>query len=273
MKNAAVKFDVTKNNKAAILAGVLFALLSAILGVILSYYFINPSKNLSYVVDEYHKRQSTISINPRVKILFDNNEVTNIVVAEVGIWNSGSQTIDENDILSLTIKLTQEIKILSADQIISSRKNLRFQSRLVKNENNLDVVSLNILNDALETSDGGVIQIIYSGEINTDFILEGRIKGIQNEFIKDDWEVVNTKEAGWRHGIVGIVGGLFLFAIILYGIIKLFRELLISGSWMEKIIGIFCLLVFFFLIYGSVFIFNSGYQSVKAIYYLSWLAH
>lgn len=262
MENFQKKIDITKNYKAAWIAGFLFM----ILGVILGYYFSTPTKKLSYTVDESEERKSTISINPRTKILFDNVEVKNIVVAEIAIWNSGSQTIDSKDILSLAVRPTQEVKILSADQIVSSRKSLKINTSIIKDENNFDVVNFSVLNeDALETSDGGIFQIVYSGEINADFLMEGRIKGI-NSFSKMDWKMVPIRTSGWWTGILVTFIGILGLALIGFSF-SLYREK--NASQLRKWVAI-CLIILY--IPMSIFMLYSGYQRLSAAYYLSWFA-
>jgi hypothetical protein len=151
---------------------------ASIVGVFLAIYFYIGSRSypeLVYLVNPVHTivvKQGTAS---RLGVIFDGQPITQDVTAsQVALWNRGRQAIRRAAILqAVTITTEPSVPILEATVRRTSRNVVSFdldRTGLAKGEVS---VSWNIL----EEGDGGVLQLVYAGDVGTQIVCRGIIEG------------------------------------------------------------------------------------------------
>lgn len=179
------------------LANVVFLIL-AILGLLLSYYLYRKSQRIkipSYLSKSINLIEDSHNKIDRLKILFDNNEISNLTLTKVSIWNHGNEIIDSSDIAAmdpLRIESKKE-KILDAE--------IFFESNPVNNFS-IEVSSENVIIihfDYFGNMEGVKINIYHTGKSSDDITVSGTVKGVKsirnlnNEKEKyTDWLGTNT---------------------------------------------------------------------------------
>lgn len=128
-------------------------------------YFVNPVRTI--VV-----KQGTAS---RLGVVFDGHPLTqDITASQVALWNRGHQAIRRASILqAVTIATEPSVPILEATIRKTSRDVVGFdvdRTHLAEGEVS---VSWNIL----EEGDGGVVQLVYAGDVGTQLRCRGVIEG------------------------------------------------------------------------------------------------
>ncbi|ODS37583.1 hypothetical protein BEH94_10180 [Candidatus Altiarchaeales archaeon WOR_SM1_SCG] len=154
---------------------------------------------------------------PRMTILWDGSEVSDVRSVKVAFWNSGSEYIDVKNIPKdnpIQFVPSEKVEILSVELLKSSRENLKFNTS-IKDDSTLgrQVVQVDIVGDeAIERLDGGLFKVLYTGkEENVEFSVNGRIKGAPEGFKKKDWnEIQRSKFINFGFsfvaGIFAIIG-------------------------------------------------------------------
>ncbi len=143
-------------------------------------YAVRPSELLAEVTND----------TERLKLLWDEKEISNIYSIKILFWNDGRKFLDKNDISTtspLKITIPPDIDILFHQFVKTSRDDLKMESEYRETKNTKDIY-INIIGDeALEAGDGGIVQILYSGEKTSDFFMKGRIKGVKYGIEMVDW--------------------------------------------------------------------------------------
>lgn len=152
-----------------------------------------------YAVSKPEAIAKLIKETDRMTILWDNEPIENAILVRVAIWNSGRRYIDVLDISRTTpirILPSEDIKILSVEEIKTSRPELQFDTFIETSPNTQgQCVRIQILGDeALERNDGGLFKIIYSGSLDCGFQVKGRIKGSSSGFSRKSWVNVTRTE-------------------------------------------------------------------------------
>lgn len=156
-------------------------LLIGILGIILSFYlykkgqetksprcFYKTYKNISKLADEN---------DSKIKIFYDQKEVTRVFTTYVWIWNNGKKPINKSDIPSqsnITITLSDDEfspEILDYQIIKTSRDAINFS--VSRNSE----TSLKIAFDFLDQDDGAILEIQHKGSGETELVIDGIILG------------------------------------------------------------------------------------------------
>ncbi len=110
-----------------------------------------------------------------LKISYLDEEIPNVTITKVIIWNEGKETIDGSDIAPkdpLVIKALNDVRILNHNIIYV--KNESNAIRLTKTINNKE---LKIDFDYLDYEEGVIIQILHTGDSTNAIDVEGSIKG------------------------------------------------------------------------------------------------
>ncbi|WBX97745.1 hypothetical protein [Chryseobacterium gambrini] len=119
-----------------------------------------------------------------LKFFYKNNEVKNVYLTNLVLWNNGKEYIDNNDFIkSKPIKFysKENIKFLSATINKRSRADLNFESTIIN-----DTLLISLTNDeAIEQGEGVNFHILFttnSSPKDDTFILKSRVKGTQSGF-------------------------------------------------------------------------------------------
>jgi hypothetical protein len=108
-----------------------------------------------------------------LKIELEGKACENLTATKIVFWNNGRETISDTDIPEL------------AEMSIVPKKDIKiFASKVIKvanKANNFSIINLTdkilIKFEYLDKNEGGVIQILHSGESGEDLIVNGTIKG------------------------------------------------------------------------------------------------
>lgn len=124
-------------------------------------------------------------VDKNITILFKSDTIPNLNIVEFAFWNNGTEYIDKKNIsqtIPLKISTTSHVQILNYEIEKKSRDNLNFDLLKSKTAENSEIV-LNIQgDDGLERFDGLKIKILYSGNEQVIWEINGRIKGNLNSF-------------------------------------------------------------------------------------------
>ncbi|WP_438461968.1 hypothetical protein [Marinomonas sp. PE14-40] len=196
-------------------------------------------------------------------LLWKKREIANLYTTDILIWNDGNDFIDKL-MLSETDRLricpNENTNILQARFTKTSRENLKFT--LDKSETG-NCLYINIVGDeAIES--GGLINVLFSGNQDSEFTIYGRIKGYKDGFQAVQW--VNSSKNEFLYNY-GLYINIFLVGLVLiYGfsiIVRLYRKLRRSSNIHNKFK--FYILNFMSLIIGVFFI-TMGLYSTYEIY-------
>jgi hypothetical protein len=159
----------------------IISIIIGLVGIGLGIYFYSQSKetrDLSYSISPTKALVVDSKRASKLRVLYDSTTISSDIIAiQLAIWNRGKQSIKKSNILK-TIELNNNnrVKILETSIRKVSREVTNF-SVLQKNDMNGNI----LLNwDILENNDGAVIQILFAGNLNTKFFLNGIIEGQEN---------------------------------------------------------------------------------------------
>jgi len=153
--------------------------LLAVVGIIIAVYFYNLSKE---------ERELKYYLDPVRTIIYRNTQVSDIEIyvnkvkrnidmtaVQIALWNSGEKSIKSENILeNIIIKSEPEVEIVDVLLKKVSRPNIVKMSYL-KDDFNDGKIKLNWL--IMEKNDGVLLQIIYFGDENVNFLVIGTIEG------------------------------------------------------------------------------------------------
>ncbi len=172
-----------------------------LLGIIVSliiFLYSTEKKSLSYEIISSNPLISALNKNLPIKILFDQNEITDLYISNIKITNNGTEPILPSDIVEpINIIIKNNSKILSFETVEIIPEGLNINIELLNNR-------LKFKNILLNSEDSFTIQILTHSE-KPIFLLNTRIIGIKK--IKKFIEEVST------FTILGIVI-IFAFSII-----------------------------------------------------------
>lgn len=159
----------------------LFGIISGIIGIILSfvfYYKARKVKRLKVEKKSFLVYSNFLAKVPRVKILYDLNEVKQLSITQIAIYNCGDLTIEDSDIVPL-----DPICIESIDESISILNIEVTQSN--EHSNNFKLKKLNdnkfiLLFDYIDKNEGILLNVVHTGATEKDIVVKGKLKGVGN---------------------------------------------------------------------------------------------
>jgi len=161
-------------------------------------YFVVEQKEIKpkYAISNSEMIAETTSGAPRLKLLWDNEEVQNVYSLKIAIWNAGREYLDKSSISAtdpIRVTYPPDVQILYADFIRTSRENLDLDASDLSSMGT-KAIQIEIVGDeALEQKDGGVLKILYTGHDSDGFAVSGRIKGSKQGFKEVGWSSI-TRE-------------------------------------------------------------------------------
>jgi hypothetical protein len=154
-------------------------------------YFVVEQKEIEprYAISTPEMIAEATADAPRLKLLWDNEEVHNVYTLKIAIWNAGREYLDKNSISAtdpIRVMIPPNVQILYADFIRTSRENLDLDATDLSSTGT-KAIQIEIVGDeALERNDGGVLKILYTRQSNHN----GRIKGCRQGFKEVGWATV-----------------------------------------------------------------------------------
>ncbi|WP_105171246.1 hypothetical protein [Pseudoalteromonas sp. T1lg24] len=127
-------------------------------------------------------------------LLWKKNKIDNLYSTDVLLWNAGNNYLDKS-MFSATDRLrlcpNKNTNIFQARFIKTSRETLQFS---LEENGEEGCLFINIIGDeAIESGDGGLINILFSGNQESKFSINGRIKGYKDGFQAAEWSDVVLK--------------------------------------------------------------------------------
>lgn len=154
-----------------------------------------------------------------LKITYLNENIPNLTITKLAIWNDGNDTIDKNDIASadpLLITAKDTVHILEYKIIYQKNECSLFDIEEIESGKQLKVTF-----DFLDFHDGAVIQLLHTGNSSSDIEFKGTIKGVGKISTNHSKNKVNSRikkiilKLGEKtffrvNGIIFIIFGLLL---------------------------------------------------------------
>ena len=191
----------------------LLSIVIGLIGIILAVYFYSQSKESRDLVYSINPSKALVVDSKKasnIQVLFNNKIISSDIVAvQVAVWNHGKKSIKKGDSL-------QAIKITTNDSLKILETSIREISRKVTNfsiaKDSLDNRSILLDWDILENNDGAIIQILFSGKLDSRFFINGAFEGQSkiNEVAGYDSEHRQLSYVSFLFGIVFLSAVLFL---------------------------------------------------------------
>jgi hypothetical protein len=238
--------EYLKNNKISA-----FSLFLGLLGVLLAiifYFFPSNLKNIQYSIQNYTLFKDYVQQVDGMQISINGENVKNLTVSNIVIWNSGHSIIEYEDIPAknpLCIKLlTNESKIISAK--ILHQTNIGNDSQITIREDNF----LQIGFEYLDKNDGFVLQIIHTENNLSSENIFGEIKGIGQ--IKNKYNLLINRNRNISFITIFLIVIYFVLFFMVYGNIRTnikskFKDFLLRTIFTMAFALLLLLLVLFFV--------------------------
>ena len=227
-----------------------------IIGIPLSIYFYFKSKKekmLRFEIKSNNIFKDFESIIGNVKVTCEDKSISTLTITSILMWCDGKETIYDKDIatqMPLIVKVKDGKEILEAK--IISCNNQANNITLEKFENN----SYKINFEYLDNKDGSIIQVVHTGNISKDIILNGKVKGmkgnIEKKYPKNNKilkKIFESKLILFPNKILpyfNLISSLVVVICYIYLLIFKNKELEVAGMEIH----------FLFLAYTLMFIFN-----------------
>ena len=165
-----------------------------------------------------------------LKITYLNENIPNITITKLAIWNDGNDTINKSDIASadpLLITAKDTVHILEYKIIYQKNECSLFDIEEIESGKKLKVTF-----DFLDFQDGAVIQLLHTGNSSSDIEFKGTIKGVG----KIGTNYSNKKEDSITKEIISKLSKKITLKII--GISYIILGLLILGMGFGLLLGL-----------------------------------
>jgi len=186
--------------------------IASIIGFALSIYLFAASREtpeLTYFVHPAKAAVVKTGQTSRLSVQFDGQNLTgDITATQIAFWNAGRRSIRSGNVLKpLVIRTGNKARILEA----SLQKKSREVVGLALDSSRLSSGEVEINWNILEQNDGGVVQIVYSGdeavEIEAQAVLEGQPEIVRLAYARplSTPSQQYTQRQGWGGRLLGYV--------------------------------------------------------------------
>ena len=203
-------FDGSNPSNLVTLLIAVIGIIITIIGIIITVRTIKKRKPV-YAVETISIIHNNIQKDKDLKIFYGEDEVENVSISKIALWNEGKETIRSNDIAStqpLKIVLNNKYDILNAEILFQKNDGNNFEVSIAK-----DKKSVNITFEYFDKNDGVIIQIVHTGNSKENITIAGKIKSVKH--IKEKY----PKEKEVRFAICllfwSVFSGFFLFPTLL----------------------------------------------------------
>ena len=154
-------------------------LIGAIIGIVISWIFYRLQKRrkeLSWSIENINLIRGYSSLfDNKLEIRYAGNEIENLTISRITLWNSGNETIDKQDVaIPLFMAPAEDLTVLDVEILKASTIGNRFEVKRLTGSDAL-VVSF----DYVDPNQGAVIQIIHTGTTVLPFQVYGEVKGVK----------------------------------------------------------------------------------------------
>jgi len=192
----------------------------------------------------YYRTEEIISITNKysdnIEIHFKGQKVAQVSITRIGLVNIGKAAIDQTDIKSinheLKISFDHDIDILQPPRLLkSSREDIGF---LAVDRNGEVFISFNVL----DYRDGVIMEIVHTGDKNTELSISGAISGVPKGIIARSYLSASNRMKLY-HCISGFISAALL-VFISWQLIPVFIVNILSKdiSWLALSISVLLVL-------------------------------
>jgi len=154
----------------------LFAYLVGFTGTVLSILSFKKKKiKPVYIKRTTHLVQQKLSDVEGLSLQYDNQDIKNLTITNIAIWNAGKKTLKHSDISTndkLRIETRKGVTVLRHSILKVSN-----QANGITTNINDDNSSINVNFDYLDYNEGIAYQFIHNGESSNDILIKGSIIG------------------------------------------------------------------------------------------------
>lgn len=191
-----------------------------------------------------------------IEIIFKGVPQSRITKSLVFFWNAGKETINRSDLLPvdpLRILVPSNIRILDACVLKASNLSNEFTTQRREGENSECEYVLDF--HYLDFEEGGVIQLIHTGDKRTNFQLKGKIKGARQ--ISLTIPIVRIWEGRLPYLLKVLMGSrVFIWSLVIWnfflGLLALIEPFFNDIAWHVALMAPYSflasLILYFFLI-------------------------
>jgi len=209
----------------------IFGTVGTIGGVVLSVYFYQASQIkplLTFGVNPLKTELQRPDYDKELGFIYKGKLVdsTNITAVQVSIWNAGTRSIRDSDVLDpFRLVMPDGAAILSVRVKKSSRPICGFE--LLDNQEDYKSGTCPLKWRILEPGDGIVLQIIYAGSARRDPTLEGVVEGQKGGVVVEQYDLNSDKTIS---STISITRFVLLLVLLSVGILLLFIAFRIYGK-------------------------------------------
>lgn len=168
-----------------------------IIGIALAVYFYKVSKSKPLLTFSVHPLKTELKrpdFDKELGFIYRSKPIgsESITAVQVSIWNAGTQSIRDSDVLDpLRILMPDGSEILSARVKKASRAICGFEC--LDNREAYESGTCPVKWRILEPGDGAVLQIIYAGDAQHDPTLQGILEGQQEGVVVEEYRLNSDK--------------------------------------------------------------------------------
>lgn len=214
-----------------------------------TYFLSKSTKEPVFIVSPPELVAQTVNGEANLRILWQDKEIQNAASVKIAFWNHGSQYIDKNDISTtdpIRLQCSEKVKILSVNQLAGSRGTMKFNWHKEIDGRGGESAVLAIEGDeALERFDGAAFHVLFSGPLNSQWIVAGRIKGVPGGFVKKEWSKVQPPEPTERRKLITIIV-IFAFMLVVFIAYEIYSAITSHHSlrwWRLAFMLFYCLMM------------------------------
>ncbi len=166
------------------IVGIVISVLFGVIGLVTGYYFYRKSKQKKepcWAIRSNNLIRGSSAIISGLAVLYKGEQVENLTISKLLIWNKGEITLDRQDIETidhLRVVGKGDTKLLDIDILASNNNASRFSYNLAQDKSS---ATLNF--DYLDRGNGAVLQIVHTGASSNDLTLAGAIKGASLSYL------------------------------------------------------------------------------------------
>ena len=154
------------------------SLLVAVLGIFCTVHFFLKSrkrKKPRYALRSTNLVRDFTNQLDALEMTYEAQRISNLTVSRLAFWNEGRDTIDSSDVAEadpLLIITKDDSEVLDCSVLSTTSEANRMRAKRCE-----DRKSIKITFDFLDQGEGGVVQILHTGQSSSDLVLEGTVKG------------------------------------------------------------------------------------------------
>lgn len=177
----------------------IFGIVATTLGVVLSIYFYQAAQVKPLLTFGVHPLKTELQrpdFDKELGFIYNGNPVESetITSVQVAIWNAGTRSIRDSDVLDpFHLVMPEGSAILSVRVKKTSRPVSGFE--ILGTQEDYESGTCHLKWRILEPGDGAVLQIIYAGSARRDPTLVGAVEGQKGGILVEDYDINSDKKS------------------------------------------------------------------------------